>query len=256
MYRVVLIDDETRIVEGLRRVVDWAAYDCEIIGTADSGISGAELICREKPDILFMDICMHEMDGLTMLAGLRSEFPQMQVTILTGYRDFNYAQRAINLGVTRFLLKPSKMNDILEALQAMTDKLRQLSAISPEERTAEPISEESERAAGNFIVDSAMEFIRMHYAEKLTMQAVAEHCFVTRWHLSKLLSKHVDKSFYDILNEVRISEAIRLLKDSHLQIGSIGETVGYADSAHFAKIFKKITGKSAAEYRNSLKLHK
>ena len=201
-----------------------------------------------------MDICMPEMDGLTMLAGLRSELPRMQVTILTGYRDFTYAQKAINLGVTRFLLKPSKMSEILEALQTMTDNLKQLPPLPKEGELSETASEESERAAGNFIVNSAMEFIRAHYAEKLTMQTVAENCYVSQWHLSKLLSKHVSKNFYDILNEVRINEAIRLLRDNSLRIGSIGEMVGYTDSAHFARTFKKITGKSAAEYRNSLEL--
>lgn len=254
MYRVILVDDESRIVEGLRKVVRWEDYGCRIIGTADSGIAGTELIRREKPDILFMDICMPGMDGLTMLAGLRSEFPRMQVTILTGYRDFTYAQKAINLGVTRFLLKPSKMAEILEALQTMTDNLKQLPPLPKEGELSETASEESERAAGNFIVNSAMEFIRAHYAEKLTMQTVAENCYVSQWHLSKLLSKHVNKNFYDILNEVRINEAIRLLKDNSLRIGSIGEMVGYTDSAHFARTFKKITGKSAAEYRNSLEL--
>lgn len=254
MYRVILVDDESRIVEGLRKVVRWEDYGCRIVGTADSGIAGTELIRREKPDILFMDICMPGMDGLTMLAGLRSEFPRMQVTILTGYRDFTYAQKAINLGVTRFLLKPSKMAEILEALQTMTDNLKQLPPLPKEGELSETASEESERAAGNFIVNSAMEFIRAHYAEKLTMQTVAENCYVSQWHLSKLLSKHVNKNFYDILNEVRINEAIRLLKDNSLRIGSIGEMVGYTDSAHFARTFKKITGKSAAEYRNSLEL--
>lgn len=255
MYRVILVDDESRIVDGLRKVVRWEDYGCSIVGTADSGVTGTELIRREKPDILFMDICMPGMDGLTMLAGLRSEFPRMQVTILTGYRDFTYAQKAINLGVTRFLLKPSRMSEILEALQTMTDHLKQLPPLPADEDISEAALEESERAAGNFIVNSAMEFIRIHYAEKLTMQAVAESCYVSQWHLSKLLSKHVNKNFYDILNEVRINEAIRLLKDNSLRIGSIGEMVGYTDSAHFARTFKKITGKSAAEYRNSLELH-
>lgn len=69
---------------------------------------------------------MPDQDGLTMLAGLKSEFPEMQICVLTGYRDFNYAQEAIRLGVTRFLLKPSKMDEIDEALAAMTQKLEQL----------------------------------------------------------------------------------------------------------------------------------
>ena len=123
MYRVVLIDDENIIVEGLRRVIKWADYGCEVVGTASGAEEGAALIRKLQPHILFTDIRMPGADGLTMLAALRSEFPDMQVTVLTGYQDFSYAQQAIRLGVTRFLLKPSKMDEIKEALVTMTTRL-------------------------------------------------------------------------------------------------------------------------------------
>lgn len=110
MYRVVLIDDEKIIVDGLTRVIKWADYNCEVVGAAYDAAGGAALIRRLKPHIVFTDIKMPDQDGLTMLAGLKSEFPEMQIAVLTGYRDFNYAQEAIKLGVTRFLLKPSKMD--------------------------------------------------------------------------------------------------------------------------------------------------
>ena len=199
MYRVVLIDDEPLITEGLRKIVSWEKYHCEVVGTAEDAVSGAELIRSLQPHILFTDIRMPGDDGLTMLAGLRSEFPEMQVAVLTGYREFSYAQEAIRLGVTRFLLKPSK-----------------------------------------------------HYAEKLTLQDVADACYVSQWHLSKLMNRHTGKSFYDILNTLRIRAAKDLLKDPGLRISDIGEMVGYADTAHFAKVFKKLVGMSANEYRNSL----
>ena len=65
-------------------------------------------------------------DGLTMLAGLKGEFPRMQIAVLTDYRDFEYAQRAICLGVSRFVLKPSKTEELNEALEHMTDVLDRL----------------------------------------------------------------------------------------------------------------------------------
>ena len=142
MYRVVLIDDENIIVEGLRRVVKWSDYNCQVVGTANDAKSGRELVHDLKPHILFTDIRMPGEDGLNMLAGLRSEFPDMQVAVLTGYRDFAYAQEAIRLGVSRFLLKPSKMDEINEALQTMVQRLDKL---SPKEEEAE------KQSAGSFI---------------------------------------------------------------------------------------------------------
>ena len=242
MYRVVLIDDEPLITEGLRKIVSWEKYHCEVVGTAEDAVSGAELIRSLQPHILFTDIRMPGDDGLTMLAGLRSEFPEMQVAVLTGYREFSYAQEAIRLGVTRFLLKPSRMDEIHEALEAMTARR----SSGNTEETAE-----SENA-GSFLINQATAYMQKHYAEKLTLQDVADACYVSQWHLSKLMNRHTGKSFYDILNTLRIRAAKDLLKDPGLRISDIGEMVGYADTAHFAKVFKKLVGMSANEYRNSL----
>ena len=243
MYRVVLIDDEKRIIEGLRKVVRWQGFGCQVVGDAGDAVSGAAVIRETKPHILFTDIRMPGDDGLTMLAGLHSEFPDMQVVVLTGYRDFNYAQEAIRLGVTRFLLKPSKLDEIHDALRAATERL---SAQTPAEENRE------NRYAQSHIVNHAIAYMEAHYAEKLTLQEVADSCYVSQWHLSKLLNKQTDGTFYDTLNEIRIREAKRLLSDPKLRVGDIGALVGYQDSAHFARVFKKLTGMSANEYRNSL----
>ena len=168
MYRVVLIDDERLILEGLTKVVRWQDWDCEVVGSAGDARSGAELIRSLQPQILFTDIRMPGQDGLTMLAGLRSEFPDLQVTVLTGYLDFSYAQEAIRLGVTRFLLKPSKMEEIHEALTAMTERLAREARndASPDDGEAES---ESSRA-GSFLVNQAMKYMKQHFTEKLTLQ--------------------------------------------------------------------------------------
>ena len=245
MYRVVLIDDERMIVEGLRRVIPWQDYGCEVAGTAEDAVSGAELIRELRPHIVFTDIRMPGQDGLTMLAGLRSEFPDMQVSVLTGYRDFSYAQEAIRLGVTRFLLKPSKLDEIKEALSAMTDRLRALPSETAEENS-------DSQQAGHYLVRRAFAYMQQHFTEKLTLSEVADACYVSQWHLSKLLNRYTKKSFYDLLNTRRVQAAKELLSDPKLRIGDIGEMIGYADPAHFARVFRKIAGMSANEYRNSL----
>ena len=243
MYRVILIDDEKRIVEGLRKVVRWQDFGCMVVGDAGDAVSGAALIRETCPHILFTDIRMPGDDGLTMLAGLRSEFPYMQVVVLTGYREFNYAQEAIRLGVTRFLLKPSKLDEIHDALRVATERLG-AQASAGENKEA--------RYAQSHIVNHAIAYMEAHFAEKLTLQDVADSCYVSQWHLSKLLNRETQGTFYDALNEIRVREAKRLLADPRLRVGDIGALVGYQDPAHFARVFKKLTGMSANEYRNSL----
>ena len=239
MYKVVIVDDEPIIVEGLSRLLPWDKYGCEVVGTAYNGNEGLEMIRKETPDILFSDIAMPGMDGLTMIAALRSEFPEMQISILTGYRDFDFCQRALRLGVVRFLLKPSNMEELEEALRTMTERCGR------QEETAQ-----TENASG-FIVRNALAYMEEHYQEKLTLNKVADQIYVSQWHLSKLLNKQEGKNFSEILNQIRINKAKELLKDPALRIADIAEMVGFVEVAHFSRVFKKVAGVSANEYRNT-----
>lgn len=246
MYRVMLIDDEPLIVEGLSKVVDWGSCNCEVVATAQDAKEGEAKIREHRPHILLTDINMPHINGLQMLRGLRSEFAPMQVTIISGHSDFALAQEAMRLGACRYLLKPTKMDEIYEAIKAMTEQLAQL----PEEEVEVP--EESGSEANNFVVRQALQFLKDNYKEKVTLGQVAEHCYVSQWHLSKLLNRQVKKNFYDILNQIRIEKAKELLCDGSLRISDVSDLVGYGEAAHFSRVFKKEVGMSANEYRSTL----
>lgn len=236
MTRVVLIDDEHLILQGLKRVFPWAQYGCEVAGTAGDGREGLALIRSVRPDIVVTDIRMPNMDGLRMIAALRSEFEHMPITVLTAFRDFDYAQQAINLGVCRYLLKPSKMEELHEAIAYMTGQNKEA-------------QQESATVAGSFVVRKAVEYISEHYAEHLTLAEVAEQVYVSQWHLSKLINRDMNKSFLDIVNEVRIERAQELMRDPAKRVNDVAYEVGFSDAAHFSRNFKKLTGKSPAEFR-------
>lgn len=270
MYKVAIIDDEPIIVEGLSKSINWETLGCRVVGTAFSGEEGLSLIREVKPDIIFTDIQMPCMDGLTMIAAVKSEFPDTQIAILTGYRDFDYAQRAIKLGVTRFLLKPSKMDEIMEALTAMVNQLHVTGAAyiyhgeavedvqkeGPKEgmENIEQFAEDAvlDSAASSFIVNNAVAYIEEHYKEKLKLSDVADQVYVSQWHLSKLMNRYLGQNFSELLNGIRINKAKELLKDPSLRIGDIADEVGFLDMAHFSRVFKKLVGISANEYRNHL----
>ena len=249
MYKVVLVDDEPIIVEGLCRSISWEKWNCKVVATAHDGLEGKKIIEEVNPDIVFMDICKPEMNGLAMIAAINSEFPDLEVSVLTGFRDFEYAREAIRLGVTRFLLKPSNMDELEEAIGIMCENLKRKGITGESEPEAE---EKEERASSSFIVKNALTYIEENYTQKLTLGEVAEKTYVSQWHLSKLLNRHTGQSFSDILNHVRIEHAKELLKDPALRIGEISEQVGFLDMAHFSRVFKKQEGVSANEYRNKI----
>ena len=250
MYRVILVDDEHIILDGLTRAVPWAQMNCCVAGTAGNGVEGLRLVRALKPDILLTDIRMPNMDGLSMIAALRSEFPRLQIAVLTAFRDFEYAQTALNLGVCRYLLKPSKLDELYEAIRTMTSRL---DALPPLPEGAEPDEDPAAAGsvAGNYIVRQALDYMQAHCAEHLSLGDVADHVYVSQWHLSKLINKHVSQSFFDILGRMRMERAKTLLADSGLRIHAIAEQVGYSDVAHFSKSFKRIVGMTPGEYREA-----
>lgn len=245
VYKVALIDDEHIIVEGLRQVLPWDKLGCQVVGTASDGIAGLALIREKRPEILLTDIRMPNMDGLSMLAALKSEYPHMQVCVLTAFRNFDYAQRAMHLGVCRYLLKPSKMDELHEAVKEM---IRRLDALPQED---ENLAEEQDSGeAGSFVVRTALNYMKNHCTEKLSLSDVADNVYVSQWHLSKLINRHTGQSFFDLLGGMRVQRAKELLADPSMRVHEIAEKTGFSDVAHFSKLFKKLTGQTPGEYRS------
>lgn len=251
MYKVVIIDDEPIIVEGLTTGMSWSKWDCQVVATAGDGVEGRDAIMEYRPHIIVSDISMPGLSGLEMIVGLKSELENMEICILTGYRDFDYAQQAIRLGVTRFLLKPSNMSELEEAVDIMVSNLKKKNITGNEQKESLHSEEKVESKANCFIVNNAIKYMENNYSKKITLADVADKTFVSQWHLSKLLNKHTGQSFSELLNKIRINQAKKLLKDPSLRIGEIAEAVGFLDMAHFSRVFKKQAGISANEYRNT-----
>lgn len=252
MYKVIIIDDEPIIVTGLVKLIPWKEYGCEVAGTAYDGLEGLSVIRDIRPQIVISDIYMPKMNGLAMAAALKSEFEDMELSLLTGYRDFDLAQEAIRLGVTRYILKPSNMEELQEAVRVMAANLKRKGITGQEEKEPASAVPEQESAAGSFTVNRALAYMKENYSRKVTLTDVADNTYVSQWHLSKLLKRHTGKSFSELMNEIRVDEAKKLLLDPSLRVGDVADLVGFVDMAHFSRVFKKFAGVSANEYRNTL----
>jgi AraC-like DNA-binding protein len=88
-----------------------------------------------------------------------------------------------------------------------------------------------------------------HFTSKLTLGDVAQQCYVSSWHLSKLLNQYTGRGFFEIVNIIRLGRARTLLEETGRKVQDISEEVGFQDVAHFSRIFKTYTGCSPKEYR-------
>ncbi|NBD23877.1 response regulator [Paenibacillus glycinis] len=127
MYKLVIVDDEVLVREAIKRQMNWAelGYDC--VGACEDGIEALAFMAREHADVVLTDIGMPFMDGLELARELSERHPAAKVVILTGYDDFDYAQRAVKLQAVDYILKPvtpDELGGILLKLRAQMDEER------------------------------------------------------------------------------------------------------------------------------------
>lgn len=122
MYKVVIVEDEKRVRQGIVMGTDWSKINCIVMGEAANGEEGIEIIRKCKPDIVITDIRMPKITGIEMVQKLHEEGMEPKVIFLTAYDEFTYAQQAIQLGAVNYLLKPFRDGQLEEAVLKVLEK--------------------------------------------------------------------------------------------------------------------------------------
>ena len=125
LYRIILVDDEEEVRKSMIKKLDWEAAGFQVVGDAENGQEALEMIEQLEPDVLMTDIRMPYMDGLELVRRIRQKYPSMKVLIFSGFDDFEYAQQAITLNVTEYILKPVNVEELTEILSRVKIKLDQ-----------------------------------------------------------------------------------------------------------------------------------
>lgn len=121
--KVLIVEDEARIREGIKKLIVKLDDDYEVVGEAHNGVEGIRL-CRELgPDIIICDVRMPEMDGLTMLEEIYRDQTKAKAIVISAYSEFEYARSAMKLGITEYILKPISLNDFSKALNNVKEQI-------------------------------------------------------------------------------------------------------------------------------------
>lgn len=116
MYKVIIVDDEAVVRSGLKNTINWNEHGFELVGDYANGREAWEVIELFKPELIISDISMPFMDGLELAGLVSTQFPYIKMIILTGFDEFEYAQQAIRLKVSDFVLKPITAQEIRKLL--------------------------------------------------------------------------------------------------------------------------------------------
>jgi two-component system response regulator YesN len=123
MWKVVIIDDDRQVLQGMKRSIPWGKLDVEWVGEAMDGEQGLEIIRAVQPDIVITDIYMSVMNGLDMVEKLRSNNFEGKIIILSGYSDFEHARQALRLNVNDYLSKPVTLQTLQEVFEKAVSQL-------------------------------------------------------------------------------------------------------------------------------------
>ena len=237
MHKLFIVDDEINVLNSLKNNIDWHRVQCRVIGSALDGIKALVDIKSEPPDIIMTDIVMPGIDGLELIKRTREKGINARFVILSAYDEFKYAQKAINYGITSYLLKPFDDNEIYEIFHHINNE--KIAAPDPRQ--------DFER---NDIITETKKIIKQNIRQEISLNEIADSLYINASYLSYSFKKKTGQTFSEYVNYVRIDRAKELLRVSKSRVKEIASAVGYDNYTYFCQIFRKITGMTPLEYRS------
>ena len=262
MYTMLVADDEGWIRERIISSIDWAKIGVTVAGEAADGEEALSL-CREiRPDIVLTDIRMPGINGLEFLKSLNEEGLSVKLIIISGYSDFDYAQKAIKLGVADYILKPVENAELVSVVKKC---IRQIEADAYKNRIIEQAAhrknlskklacyiEKGPALDKRNTLEKALAFINENYCRPISLGDVSDAVMLNPSYFSKLFKDSMGLPYSQYLTQCRINKAKELMENPTLRIKEIAGMVGYENARYFIRVFRSVTGFSPYVYKEQL----
>lgn len=242
--KIMIVDDEPKIRRGMKTLLE-EQDGFEVIGIYDNAMSSLSDMAEKQPNVLITDIKMPEYSGLDLIEKIREKDKNLYIIILSGYGSFKYAQRAIRSGVYRYLTKPTNPRELISVLREIELKIEGVN------RTVSKSEENESVEVGNLLIRKALDYIELHYAEKIGLKTLSDALYISPNYFSDLFRRHMKVKFSDFLIEYRLKKACILLKKPEYKVSEIAEMVGFRNSTYFSTVFKKTYNLTPLEYKNT-----
>lgn len=240
MYSLIIVDDEPEILAGLCSMLRWNDLGFELKAAFTNGEDARKWISTHSCDVVFCDIVMGSFSGLDLADWLRANYPKTYVMLNTAYEEFDYAQRAIEARVFRYILKPTSVEKLT---QAFGDLKRELDAEHPA-AVSEP-----EVPSQHPIVRKVSEYVAGHLHEHFSLSEMAHALHYNPSYLSRAFKSECGEGVNEYINRMRIEHAQKLLMENSLKIYEVAEAVGFRDLRYFTRQFYAFVGETPSAYR-------
>lgn len=246
MYKLLIVDDEAEIRDGLFHYFPWKQLGYEIAALLENGRQALEYLEQKPVDVMLCDIKMPFMNGLDLAKELYAKNSAVKILLLSGYREFEYAQEALRYGVKDYLVKPTKYDELIKVFSKLKKEL-------DKEAFARgiPVARAEEGRSYN---EQVVELIKSYLRDNLqtaTLEEAARLVHMSPVYLSKFFKEKTGANFSDFLMALRMEKASLLLRDISYKTYEISQMLGYSNSNNFTRTFKKFFGKTPKEFRNS-----
>lgn len=239
MWRVMVADDETYMLEAFDKLVNWEKMGCQLVYKATNGRDVIEHLDIYKPDIVITDIKMPLMDGIEVARYIYENRDQIKVIILTAHANFEYAQETISYDVCGYVVKTSMMEMLPGAIEKAVQKLGGIAWKEEPEGHSEDI------------FGKLQKYIEEHYMSRLTLTDIARDIHANGSYLSRLYKNRTGQNLFDTINRMKLEKAKEYIAKG-CRIFEAAELVGFEDVSYFSRVFKKLEGCSPREYERRL----
>lgn len=247
---LLIVDDEPIIRDGIRSLIDFDSLGITEVLEAENGLKGLEIFENHLPDIVLADINMPKMNGLDFSKEIKAIKPEVKIALITGYDYFDYARKALQIGVEDYVLKPVSKKDITELLKNLCDKVRTHKGQKQVAQIVDKMNEQSNVASDSSYKTQILEVLDVNiYNMDLSLTLVADELGISTGYLSGIFKKIFGASFKEYILTRRLEQAKLLLLSTQMKNYEIGEATGFVDANYFSTVFKKYVGMSPKQYK-------
>ena len=252
MIKILIAEDEALERKFLLKILTDALGSAAELRDVENGLQAVELARLWRPDLLLLDIRMPGMTGLEAAEKIRTFLPYVRIALITAYGEFSYAQQAIRLHVSDYILKPVEDAMLISTVMRLMEPIRQEQKLA-DYFTVPPLSAKAPQGSESqqTVMERVDSYLRHNYALDISLERVADIIGASPGYFSKLFKQHFGQTFLERLTQIRIQQAKKLLRTTDKSTREIGEAVGYPSITYFNAKFKKETGLPPAEYRRN-----